>query len=203
MLGGGARGEEKRRPDGTSAPEGWLGEVRVSRARRDPWGLEDQGGNAAVSPAHAGPGKPAGLPGLVLCLLGPPPAVWVLGSWWGGGGRGEVDGGGPSGIRGSGELQLAFPCPRRPWKACWGPGPGSPPSEAPSGRMGPRGVGGSGGRRVEANRGRTLQEQRIAGRGGGGGTFPPLTRPPGSMLRSWPDHPNSEAGGTPGPLCPH
>ena len=83
-MGGGARGEEKRRPDGTSAPEGWLGEVRVSRARRDPWGLEDQGGNAAVSPAHAGPGKPAGLPGLVLCLLGPPPAVWVLGSWWGG-----------------------------------------------------------------------------------------------------------------------
>ena len=52
-----------------------------------------------VSPTHLGPRKPAGVPGQVLQLLGPPLAVLVLG---GRGRRGEVDGEGLSRIGGSG-----------------------------------------------------------------------------------------------------
>ena len=39
---------------------------------------------ASVSPASLGPSEPAGVLGLNLRPLGPPPAVWVLGSWDGG-----------------------------------------------------------------------------------------------------------------------
>ena len=78
--GGERRGEEKWRLDGTSTPEGWLGEGRSSHTWRDPQGFGGCGENAAsVSPAQSGPGKPAGLPGQVLPTPRPSLAALVLG----------------------------------------------------------------------------------------------------------------------------
>ena len=86
------RGEEKWRQDGTSAPEGWLGEGRGSYAQRGPitvggsvgmgrdlWRIgELQENMASISPTHLGLSEPAGAPGLNLCPPGPPPAVLCL-----------------------------------------------------------------------------------------------------------------------------
>ena len=50
------------------------------------WGFGGLGGKLpAVSLAHLGPRKPAGLPGQVLHPPRTPPAAWVLGEWEGGG----------------------------------------------------------------------------------------------------------------------
>ena len=85
---GGAREEEKWKPDGTGDPEGWLGVGRSSHI----WRI--RGNVASISPNHSGPRKPAGVLGLVLCPPGPPPATWVLEAWEGGWGgrRVEVNG---------------------------------------------------------------------------------------------------------------
>ena len=40
-----------------------------------------------VSPAHLDPWEPAEIPGLILCLPRPPPAMWVLREWEGGKGE--------------------------------------------------------------------------------------------------------------------
>ena len=50
-----------------------------------------------------------------------------------------------------GEVACCVPCPLGPQEACWAPRPGPPPSKDPSSRVGPRGVGGRGGRRVQVN----------------------------------------------------
>ena len=101
---GGLRGEEKWRPDRTSAPEGWLGEGRGSHIWRDPWGLGGSGGSAAsVSPAQSAPGS-------LLCSQA-----------------------------------------------------GSSPSNAPSGCIGPWGVGGRGGKKRRGGGGGDLRDQRIRG----------------------------------------
>ena len=69
----GSEGKEEWRPDRTSAPEGWLGEGRGSHSWQDLWELGGSGGSApSISPVQVGPGRPAGLPDLVLCSLGPP-----------------------------------------------------------------------------------------------------------------------------------
>ena len=50
---GGVRGEEKWRPDRTSAPEGWLGGRRGPHSWRDPQGSGGSGGSAPnVSPVQ-------------------------------------------------------------------------------------------------------------------------------------------------------
>ena len=81
-------------------------------------------------------------------------------------------------------MWLVFPSPIQPHGSCWGPGPGPPPSEDPSGRVGPGGVGESRGGRVEANGDEALG---IIGLGGTWLTFPPPTRVlaiPGQGTRS-------------------
>lgn len=46
------------------------------------------------------------------------------------------------GLEDQGRLRRCFPCPFRPWKSFWVPGPGPPFCGAPSGLMGPKGMGG-------------------------------------------------------------
>ena len=84
----------------------------------------------------------------------------------------------PQGLGGSGRACLVFPLPTWLRGACWAPEPGPPPSEAPSGHVGPRGVGW----REEGGRGRemdswggTLRDQRI--RGGVAGVSPAHSGP--------------------------
>ena len=79
----GARAEEKWRQDGTSVPEGQLGEGRGSHVqrgnRRDhPEGRGSEGNVASISPANVGPGEPAEMPGLILCPWRFPLAVLSL-----------------------------------------------------------------------------------------------------------------------------
>ena len=64
-----------------------------------------------------------------------------------------MDGKGPGsfGIGGSGEAWRVLPPPTQPWEACWASGSGPLPSRTPSSHMVPRGIGGRGGRRREAN----------------------------------------------------
>ena len=100
------RGEEKWRPDGTGALEGWLGEGRGSHAWRDPQGL---GGSGGVQLAFPLPRPGPRLSGAPSDCVGPRGVVGER--------RGEADGEGPSRIRGSGEMQLVSPahsCPGRP-----------------------------------------------------------------------------------------
>ena len=70
---GGVRGEEKWRPDRTNTPEWCLREGRSSLTWRDSQGARRiWGGVEGVYPTHSGPGKPAGLLGLVVHSPGPP-----------------------------------------------------------------------------------------------------------------------------------
>ena len=71
----------------SGAPAGHAGPRGVGRGRRggeaDREGPSRIGGSGEmqlVSPTHLGPGKPGGLPDLVPCLLGSPPAAWVIGA---------------------------------------------------------------------------------------------------------------------------
>ena len=85
-----------------------------------------------IFPTHSGPGKPAGLPSLVLHYPGQPPATWVLESWEGGrrGGKEErqMVGRGSSRTGGSGKAERGFPPPVQPWESCWDSGCGPLPS---------------------------------------------------------------------------
>ena len=76
----------------------------------------------SISPAQLGPGKPAGLPVLVLCSPGPSPALWALGAWEGGRSGGEEERltveGDPPGLEDQGRHGGCFPHPLGPWEAC-------------------------------------------------------------------------------------
>ena len=104
------RGEKKWKPDRTSStPEGWLGGRKGSHAWRDPQGLRGSGVSIPRG-EPIGQGRPVGLPGRVLHPPRPLPGRVgprdIGGRRWGR--RGEADGEGISGIRGSGGTHLVF-----------------------------------------------------------------------------------------------
>ena len=90
---GGVKGEEKWRREGTSIPEGRLGEGKGSHARRgqlgDHWAGRGSKGSVARFPLLTWtPQELVEIPGLILCPpRRPPPAAWVLREWEGGKGE--------------------------------------------------------------------------------------------------------------------
>ena len=167
-------------------PEGWLGVGRGSHAWRDPWGLEGSGGAQLVFPLPTWAlGSRLGSWAGFSTLQAPLGCIGPRGMEWGE--EEEMQTGrGPLGSEDQGGMCLAFPLPTRPWEACLAPGPGPPPSRAPSSHVGPRGMGG----REERGRG----GEADGGGGGPSGTggsgearpaIPAPSRVPGSLMGSW------------------
>ena len=96
---------------GVPTPRGAHSPLRDQRGQGDTFG-GSEGNVASISPTCSGPSKPAGVPGLNLHPLGPPPVTHVLGAWEGGGSRsrGEREPV-PQGAAGGGE---GFPCSEGP-----------------------------------------------------------------------------------------
>ena len=121
---GGLSGEEKWRPDRTSALEGWLEGGRGSHTWRDPRGLRSRGNALSISPAQL-----AWLSGRSYTLRGPLQAVLLLGA------RREVEG--EQERQAGGALQdrrsrrgAESVCPSHSdQEACCALRPGPPPSE--------------------------------------------------------------------------